>query len=102
VFHGLRTDKKAETIVHEEPVAVSKITKGASSAQKENTKAAPKGKRAMQDNAAIHGTLPSDFKVTHPDRVIDPSTDITKIDLIRYYALVAPLMMPHLKGRPTS
>lgn len=42
------------------------------------------------------------LKVTNPERVIDESTGITKIDLIRYYALVAPLMLEHLKGRPVS
>src|SRR5690606_22479869 len=41
-------------------------------------------------------------KVTNPERIIDSSTDIRKIDLVRYYALVAPLMMEHLKGRPVS
>ncbi|GGI52916.1 DNA ligase D [Oxalicibacterium solurbis] len=110
VFHGLRTDKKANTIVHEEPVAVGRIAKSASSGKggstkgksKDSSKDISKGKRASQTDAAMHSTLPTGFKVTHPDRVIDPSTGITKIDLIRYYALVAPLMMPHLKGRPTS
>jgi bifunctional non-homologous end joining protein LigD len=42
------------------------------------------------------------LKVTHSERVIDTVSGITKIDLIRYYDLVAPLMMPHLKGRPTA
>ena len=40
--------------------------------------------------------------MTHPERVIDASTGITKLDLVRYYALVAPLMLAHLKGRPVS
>lgn len=42
------------------------------------------------------------LKVTHPERVIDDTTGTTKIDLIRYYALIAPLMLQHLKGRPVS
>jgi bifunctional non-homologous end joining protein LigD len=44
----------------------------------------------------------SSLKVTNPERVIDSSTGLTKIDLIRYYSLVAPLMLEHLKGRPVS
>jgi bifunctional non-homologous end joining protein LigD len=40
--------------------------------------------------------------VTHPDRVIDASTGATKIDLVRYYALVGELMMAHLRRRPVS
>ena len=34
--------------------------------------------------------------------IIDQASGITKIGLIRYYALVAPLMLAHLKGRPVS
>ena len=39
-------------------------------------------------------------KVTHADRVMDPSTGLTKLDLVRYYAEVAAWALPHLKGRP--
>lgn len=42
------------------------------------------------------------FKITHPDRIVDESTKITKIDVIRHYSLVAPLRIEHLKGRPVS
>ena len=41
-------------------------------------------------------------RVSNADRVIDPTTGLTKMDLVRYYATVAPLLMPHLKARPTS
>lgn len=42
------------------------------------------------------------IEVSHPERVMDASTGVTKLDLVRYYERVGPLMMPHLKGRPTS
>jgi bifunctional non-homologous end joining protein LigD len=42
------------------------------------------------------------LRVSNPDRVIDPQSGATKIELVRYYALVASVMMPHLKGRPVS
>lgn len=41
-------------------------------------------------------------KITNPRRLIDPSTGITRIDLVRYYGLVGRLMMKHLKARPVS
>ncbi len=41
-------------------------------------------------------------KLSNPDRVIDPSTGLTKLDLARYYGLVAPLLVQHLKARPVS
>ena len=38
--------------------------------------------------------------ITHPERVIDPASGATKLDLARYYATVAPLILPHLAKRP--
>ncbi|WP_432377282.1 DNA ligase D [Duganella sp. P38] len=81
VFQGLRKDKRAAGITRETPQHV-------------------KEKPDMQ--ATIEGKLPASLKVTNPDRVIDKQSGATKITLIRYYALVASLMLPHLKGRPVS
>lgn len=46
--------------------------------------------------------LLSNLTITHPERVVDETTGTTKIDVIRHYALIAPLIMEHLKDRPTS
>ena len=73
VFHGLRLDKDARAVTLEAPAPVP-------------------------PPPAIHGSV----KVSHPERVIDPSTGITKLALVEHYARVAPLMMEHLKGRPVS
>ena len=59
-------------------------------------------KAAVGAPVAPTSTLPAGFRVSNPERVIDPQSGTMKIDLVRYYALVAPLMMPHLKGRPVS
>ena len=40
--------------------------------------------------------------ITHPERVIDPSTGLTKLDLVRHYESVADRLLVHLKGRPCS
>lgn len=42
------------------------------------------------------------MKVTNADRVIDPTTGLRKVDLVRYYESIADWMLPHLKGRPAS
>ena len=42
------------------------------------------------------------IKVSHGERVIDPSTGLTKLELVRYFESVAEWMLPHLKGRPCS
>jgi bifunctional non-homologous end joining protein LigD len=41
-----------------------------------------------------------EVETTHPDRVLFPDDGITKGDLVSYYAEIAPIMLPHLKGRP--
>lgn len=40
--------------------------------------------------------------ISHPEKVLFPDDGITKGDLAAYHALVAPLMLPHLKGRPVT
>ena len=91
VFRGLRQDKPVRAISREKAVPVKDIEGDAGA-----TKPASKGTPASKASRAKGG------KLTNPDRVIDPSTKLTKLDLARYYALVAPLMLEHLKGRPVS
>ena len=40
--------------------------------------------------------------ITHPDKVLFPEDGITKGELAAYYEAVAPLMLPHLRGRPVT
>jgi bifunctional non-homologous end joining protein LigD len=42
------------------------------------------------------------LRVTHPERVVDPSTGLRKIDVLRYYESVADWILPHLRDRPVS
>ncbi|HET7794131.1 MAG TPA: DNA ligase D [Rhizobacter sp.] len=76
VFHGLRSDKPPQRITKEV-------------AKKVNPPAAP-------------AALPAKFRVTHPERVIDKQSGLTKGELVGYYARVAGLMLPHLKQRPVA
>jgi bifunctional non-homologous end joining protein LigD len=46
----------------------------------------------IKEEPAMQSALAS-MKVTNPDRVIDKQSGATKIALIRYYALVADLMI---------
>ena len=54
---------------------------------------------------APHGAnvaLPASLRLTHPDRVIDAQSGLTKLDMVKHYASVAAVMLPHLKDRPVS
>jgi bifunctional non-homologous end joining protein LigD len=40
--------------------------------------------------------------ITHPEKVLFPEDGITKGELAAYYDAMAPVMLPHLKGRPLT
>jgi bifunctional non-homologous end joining protein LigD len=44
----------------------------------------------------------SQVKVTHPERVVDPASGVSKLELVRYYESVAEWMLPHLLDRPIA
>jgi bifunctional non-homologous end joining protein LigD len=71
-FKGLRVDKPARRVVRESGVALTP---------------AP---------------VSSQVKVTHPERLVDPASGVTKLDLVRYYESVVEWMLPHLVGRPLA
>ena len=76
-FVGLRVDKPANEVRREASIASAAA--------------------ADPEAAAASAT-----RVTNPQRVIDPASGLTKLDLVRYYESVADWMLPHLKGRPCS
>lgn len=40
--------------------------------------------------------------ITHPEKVLFPDDGITKGDLAAYYEAIAPMILPHLRGRPVT
>jgi bifunctional non-homologous end joining protein LigD len=42
------------------------------------------------------------IRISHPERVIDASTGITKLDVVNYYLDAARLLLSQLAGRPVS
>lgn len=77
VFHGLRDDKPATAIGLE---------------RAKPAKPASKGRELPMGN----------LNLTHPERVIDATTGITKRQVGEYYARVAHWLLPQLKHRPVA
>jgi bifunctional non-homologous end joining protein LigD len=40
--------------------------------------------------------------ITHPEKVLFPEDGITKGELASYYEAIAPVMLPHIRGRPVT
>ncbi len=70
-YQGLREDKEAEEVCAEEEPMPTELRKG---------------KRVL--------------KLSNLDKTFFPVERITKGDLLAYYRAVAPVLVPHLKGRP--
>jgi bifunctional non-homologous end joining protein LigD len=43
-----------------------------------------------------------DLSISHPEKVLFPDSGITKGDLCAYYQAIAPVMLPHVRGRPVT
>jgi len=92
-FVALRSDKEPSMIRRETPLAATKVTK-VSKAMAAGTPAARASATPRQGAARL--------RISNPDRVIDASTGLTKLDLVRYYESVAERIVPHLQGRPVA
>lgn len=62
----------------------------------------PAGAVVREGGKTSAPSLPAAVKITHPERIIDPSSGFIKADLVHYYASVAERMLPHLKARPIA
>jgi bifunctional non-homologous end joining protein LigD len=120
VFHGLRDDKDASAITREQPTSVEGVAnapakaarapaakttaaKKAAAKQPAATKtAAKKSSATAASSSAPDDTRVEGIRISHPDRVIDPSTGITKFEVVNYYLAVSKLILPHLVQRPVS
>ena len=56
------------------------------------------GRALRQESARGHPRT----VITHPEKLLFPDGGITKGDLAAYYEAIAPVMLPHLRGRPVT
>ena len=96
-FQGIREDKPAKDVVREGAKTIAKPERGS------------KGKKTGANahrSAAARGSDADDLiegvAVTNPDKVLDEESGLTKVQLARYYAAVADVMLRYISGRPLS
>ena len=82
VYQGLRIDRRALGVTREVAQAPAAL--------------------AGEDRAKGTKNAVRSITVTNPERVIDPSTGLTKVALVRYYESIAERILPHLADRPVS
>jgi bifunctional non-homologous end joining protein LigD len=115
-FKGLREDKAAKSVRREEPEeqARGEAAKGETTSshrdpavEKNKTvkSAESRGepaKSAKTSKAATKSGSNLTIRLTHPDKVLDESTGVTKAALARYYDEIAEFMLPYIADRPLT
>ena len=105
-FLGLREDKPASEVSRESATAAPrpKASQRIASpiAAKIVSKSNGKTKPTTGIKSATLKTGSTPVRLTHPDKILDSETGVTKQQLADYYAAVAPHMLPHITGRPLS
>ena len=102
-FLGIREDKTAKEVVREEPersIGPKRSRSKAETVDKTNMhRSAKKSSMQSPDNdSSEHAPV----RLTHPDKVLDMSSGMTKQMLADYYWAIAERLLPHIAGRPVS
>lgn len=93
-FKGLRTDKNPRDIKKE------KADKDRADEKIQSPSAVKETESVVEVNT--NGIIIEGIKISNPDKVIFADSEITKVDVIRYYAQVAERMLPYVSHRVLS
>ena len=97
-FLGLREDKPAKEVVREEAAPTPKRSRTEAGASKPTTKINPMAGKV----AAPRAVEKPPIRLTHPDKILDSESGLSKQMLADYYWAIAAYMLPHIAGRPLS
>jgi bifunctional non-homologous end joining protein LigD len=93
-FKGIREDKPSREITRELAIAKEPCSQQSAGPVKRATPHASTDKSSQQP---LNG-----FRITHPQKVVDPESGTTKLQIAEYYFAVAKNMLPHISDRPLS
>lgn len=93
-FQGLREDKPATKVRREQGPPTAKHKPATAPAKSSAKKTASKKSAAASPMPAI--------RLTHPDKIVDPQSGVTKQQLAEYLWSVSAHMLPHIADRPLS
>lgn len=103
-FLGLREDKTPEEVVREEPNIAPrpKAQRAANPSNASHRMKLPVAAKAVTAERVTRQSSPIPIRLTHPAKVLDEETSLTKQQLAEYYWEIAGRMLPHIAGRPLS
>ena len=108
-FKGLREDKPAEEVVAEKAVDPQDAELSEPTLRRPRARATTKSKAATKKKldapVRASGGGPSvvmGVTISHPDKVMWPAENITKLELAQYFETVGDWIIRHIKGRPCS
>ncbi len=104
-FLGLREDKDPREVRRETAAPTPKAEKGLKPAPKARVPHLSRGSIAAEVGSSQSNVPPlahPPVRLTHPEKLLDPASRLTKQQLADFYWAVAPRMLPHIAGRALS
>ena len=99
-FLGVREDKAAKEVVREESEASlgPRRSRPKSAGHRSDVGDSIAAKRSIVKSTTEHAPV----RLTHPDKILDSESGLTKQMLADYYWEIADHLLPHISGRPVS